>query len=198
MWPSPVFACHGWYRSTKLCKRQLVSSWSCTRWSIISYISLGCTLPTLLTLLITSRWWPQTWSGRTNVRFCKASPHADQTRPRLLIRQRKFLQVRLLIVASCCLSECENRHGDAFTSSLVYWSGSSQSMVCVTSLLPSRLNIPPSVSGVDGKLTLSLWCLVFQHVPRLELCDALLLVGIPLLGWGGGLKLFIILSSWRI
>lgn len=105
MWPSPVFACHGWYRSTKLRKRQLVSSWSCPRRSIISYISLGCTLPTLLTLLITSRWWPRTWSGRTNVRFCKASPHADRTRPRLLIRQRTFLQVWLLIVASWRLWE---------------------------------------------------------------------------------------------
>lgn len=80
-----------------------------------------------------------------------------------------------VIVDGCLLQIVRTDNGDELASSLVYWSGSSQSMTCVLSLLPSRLNIPPSVSGVDGKLTFLLWCLVCQHMCP-DWSDGLLLV----------------------
>lgn len=58
-----------------------------------------------------------------------------------------------VIVDSCLLQMVRTDNGDELASSLVYWAGSSQSMTCVLGLVPSRLNISPSVSGVDGKLT---------------------------------------------
>lgn len=159
MWPSPVFACHGWYRSTKLCKRQLVSSWSCARWSIISYISLGCTLPTLLTL-------PGHLSVVTTDLIgaykCPSSQGLSPRRSNQTTLVDPSAHVLAGVTVDGCLSQVVRT--DMGMHSHPRWSAALAPVnrwslwpVCYH---PDSIS-PPSVSGVDGKLTWSLWCLVF-------------------------------------